>query len=184
MSIGAEIDATVDAFVKDLAALVRRVAEESLREALGELGHSPPTGQRAPTRGRSRPARAPKGAPAHQKPVAGSAEPAAATSGTNPTTTSRPVVPVPPKVAPAAASPPAVPATAVPVRRIPPKRRRAAKATPPAPPPVEASTSEPVPARAWVVVRRSARARPDAAPGAEATAGEPSPAQAAAQSGE
>ena len=136
MSIAAEIDATVAAFVADLAAFVRRVAEETLQEALGELEPPLPTDRRARTPSRPHPARSPKAVPG----TAVSAKPVAA-------------------------SPPTPPEPPVAIRRILPKRRRVAKAAPPLP--IERRTSEPVPAKNWVVVRRPARARPEATPGFE-----------------
>jgi hypothetical protein len=146
MSIAREIDATVAAFVVDLALLVRRVAEETVQDALEELGRSSTTARRASTPRRPRPARAPKAAPA--------------TTSAKPPVFAKPV-----------AAPPSSPlAPPVAVRRIPPKRRRVAKAAPPPPPPIEPRTSEPVPAKRWVVVRRPARPRHDVAPGGPAPA--------------
>ncbi len=166
MSIEAEIEAAVSAFVADLMELVRTAALESVRVALRSPGETlaPPARRRvAVAPPRSKPAerqaaRAP--APASLRPR-GSGPPTVRSFQVEPTGNfsipfGKPVAtPAAPKLAPG-----------VVVRRIPPKRRRdgrnAAPAPHPAPAPlVEAGPTEP---KKWVVVRRPARpASPDGA---------------------
>jgi len=144
MSIDAQIDAAVTAFVAELTVLVGRAALESVRAALvGPALPVPAKGaalQRIPSR-RSRPASAPPGAVD---------------------------VGSPPSARPA--SPPPLPPVVV--QRIPPKKpRRVGVRAAAAPPPVRASVPEPVSAKNWVVVRRPARGHGGSAPDVEAGVG-------------
>lgn len=166
MSIEAEIDATVSAFVTDLMELVRRTALESVQEALSEL-EVPPTSRPAHV---TRPARAPARAPAPPEstrtrpPVPAPSKGPRSQRSSTPPGSVRPL-PVLAKAQPGAGAQ-AVPARPVPpvppvvVRRLPPKRRRVARAAPPPPPPpTPVEAAEPQPAKRWVVVRRPARDR-------------------------
>ena len=161
MSIEAEIEAAVSAFVAELMDLVRMAAFESVRHALGSPGEPAerPARRRAtngaPPRSKadSREATRPQ-APASLRPR-GSGPPTVRSFQVEPTAK----LPIPfgkPVAAPAA---PRF-APGVVVRRIPPKRRRDGRSAapppspPPPPPPVEAGPTEP---KKWVVVRRPAR---------------------------
>jgi hypothetical protein len=130
VSVDAEIDAVVAAFLEDLADVVRRVAWTSVQRALADSA--------APVR------------------------PLRRTTRSTPACPNRPLDAVPTRAGAVAlpSSTVGIPRIVPPVvvRRIPPKRRRgegrgALVAKLPTPPHVEA---EPVPAKAWVVVRRPA----------------------------
>ncbi len=173
MSINAEIDATVDAFVAELVTLVRAAALEHVRAALGvdpvehagarKPAPSPP-GRRGGARATPVVARssgnssgAPRTSRSHELSLPASPPPARVEV---PGHRGSPVV-VPVSVRPAPAPPP----PPVVVRRIPPKRTRAARTLPPPPPPpVGARSPDEIPAKNWVVVRRPARPHESSAP--------------------
>jgi hypothetical protein len=149
VSVDAEIDAIVAAFLEDLADVVRRVAWTSVQRALADSA--------APVRPLRRTARSTPARPI--RPL--DAVPTRAGAVTLPTST----VGIPRIV------PPVV------VRRIPPKRRRgegrgAVVVKTPTRPQDEA---QPIPAKAWVVVRRPARGQPGAERASEVIRSGPSP---------
>ena len=196
MSIEAEIDATVSAFVADLMDLVQTIALESVREALGGMQprspartHGPPAPARPAPRApalspSSTSSRSPRNPPA-RPPSPAAASGARPSRPPSPPPSTKPVVErgfgggvrvVPPRAhasrateAPVSQRPAAPPPPPVVVRVMPPQRRRGTtrKAAPPPPPPVETSPSGQTPAKKWVVVRRPARDK--VAPGDEAS---------------
>jgi hypothetical protein len=133
VSVEADVEAIVAAFVEDLADLVRRVARTTVQNALAD---SPAPARAVRAKTGATPAR-----PSRRVEIAPSRTGAVALPSS------------------AAEIPRIVPPVAV--QRIPPKRRRgegrgAVVAKTPTRPHAEA---EPIPARAWVVVRRPARDR-------------------------
>jgi hypothetical protein len=158
MSIQAEIDAVVGAFVEDLAELVRRAALEEIRRALGataaeswSAAHEP---RRAPAAAESRRARQPA-----------AAEP---TPRVVPPSTPEPTPPVRKLLSPnrrgrlivvpsTSSQPPSQPRPEAPPPSAPPVE--AAAPQPPKAPSTPPPESESTPARKWVVVRRPARDR-------------------------
>jgi hypothetical protein len=149
VSVDAEIDAIVAAFLEDLADVVRRVAWTSVQTALADSAAPVRPLRRTP---RSTPARP-------NRPL--DAVPTRAGAVALPSST----VGIPRIV------PPVV------VRRIPPKRRRgegrgAVVVKTPTRPQDEA---QPIPAKAWVVVRRPARGQPGAERASEVIRSGPSP---------
>ena len=184
MSIEAEIEAAVSAFVAELRDLVRMAALESVRDALGSPeGPPPPRRKASPPRpprkvgdirgsgregGRTPP-------PASLRPR-GSGPPTVRSFQVEPGGLLPARGPIAFGKAKPEAPPPVTFAPGVVVRHIPPKRRRdgrSASPPPPPPPPVLAETGPAEPAKKWVVVRRPARAPSE--PPVQAAPAAPSP---------
>jgi len=160
MSIQADIDATVAAFLSDLVDLVRRTALEAAQavlEAPGGLAFGAASGPRLQPRPASkpRPRPAPRSAPAPV--VAAPSAPARPTLRSLKDSRRGRLITLP------STPPPPIEQPLPVVVRVPakmPRKPRTPRAASTPPPPVAAA--EPQPARNWVVVRRPARDRREA----------------------
>jgi hypothetical protein len=183
MSIQADIDATVAAFVSDVADLVRRIALESAQEVLGaQRGPLVTAAPRPHPVSKPSPKATPKPSPKATPKPSPKPSPRSAPA---PAVASAPPAPPPRSLKdprrgrlitlPSSETPPRPPVeqplpmvVKVPAKQ--PRKPRTPKAASVPPPPVAAA--EPQPARNWVVVRRPARDRSEPGSDAPATGGE------------